>query len=353
MQAQEGQVRLHRCEPDGSWDERIASHPGASIFHTSSWARVLRDTYGYEQFYFTNDQSRPPAAVAFCEIDSGLTGRRGIALPFTDECALLPSADLTFKTLFEFAQGLGKERNWRSLEVRGLPAFSEIGISEETASSLSFYGHLLDLSPGPEAIFKTLHSSTQRAIRKAEKSPVKVEIASDEKAMAEYFALHCLTRRKHGVPPQPFSFFEQIQRQMIAAGKGFIALARLDDRAIAGAVFFRFGTAASYKYGASDAEFDAVRPNNIVMWKAIQHLCEQAAETLDFGRTSKYNEGLRRYKLNWGSQERTIHYMKWNLRRETFVRESDHSSGWQNHFFRHCPIAVSRLVGRLLYRHIA
>ena len=34
------------------WDAQLARCPGASFFHGSAWARVLRDTYAYEPAYF-------------------------------------------------------------------------------------------------------------------------------------------------------------------------------------------------------------------------------------------------------------------------------------------------------------
>jgi len=34
--------------------------------------------------------------------------------------------------------------------------------------------------------------------------------------MGEYYRLHCLTRKRHGLPPQPTGFFQKIQEHIIA-----------------------------------------------------------------------------------------------------------------------------------------
>lgn len=69
------------------WDEMVIGLPNFSFFHSAAWAKVLVETYGYAPNYFvakgTNDLR---ALLPVMEVDSWLTGRRGIALPFTDDC---------------------------------------------------------------------------------------------------------------------------------------------------------------------------------------------------------------------------------------------------------------------------
>ena len=35
------------------WDDLISGHQDSTIFHTSSWARVMAESYGYSLLYFT------------------------------------------------------------------------------------------------------------------------------------------------------------------------------------------------------------------------------------------------------------------------------------------------------------
>ena len=69
------------------WDELLLTQPESTFFHSSHWARVLYDTYGYKPLYFTvRDNDKLSALVPVMEIDSFLTGKRGVSLPFTDFC---------------------------------------------------------------------------------------------------------------------------------------------------------------------------------------------------------------------------------------------------------------------------
>jgi CelD/BcsL family acetyltransferase involved in cellulose biosynthesis len=122
---------------------------------------------------------------------------------------------------------------------------------------------------------------------------------------------------------------------------------------VAGAIFFHFGKTAIFKFGASDDSFHKLRVNNLVIWQAIKWHVQQGFSMLDFGRTSLGNEGLRRFKLSWGTEERLIDYVRYNRRTDSFVRVRDRSSGWHNHVIKMLPDCSTRLIGTALYKHIA
>jgi hypothetical protein len=62
---------------------------------------------------------------------------------------------------------------------------------------------------------------------------------------------------------------------------------------------------------------------------------------------------LRRFKLNLGAVERRIEYVKFDLRAERFVVETDAIAGWHNRVFRALPVFLSRRAGEWLYKHWA
>ena len=193
----------------------------------------------------------------------------------------------------------------------------------------------------------------RRAIRKAEKSGVTVTVSQGLEAIKVFYLLQCKTRRKHGLPPQPFAFFQNIFQQILSKNLGMIAIASFQQRPVAASVYFQLGARAVYKYGASDKAFQHLRGANLVMWEAIKWHARHGAKTLHLGRTSIKNEGLRRFKLGWGAGEHKIEYVKYNLRESRFVTETDESTGWYNRTFNVLPMGLSRLIGAVLYRHYA
>jgi hypothetical protein len=343
-------VKLVNPLEDANWDERLLSQPGYSFFHSSAWARVMWQTYGYEPVYLSVfDGNRLAALLPVMEASSWLKGRRGISLPFTDVCELFDEDGLVQSALLPEAIKLGEQRGWKYLEVRG---------NREQFAGAPAWGqyvtHEMNLCRDADQQFENCDPAVRRAIRKGEREGVKVEIVRTAAAMAEFYRLHCYTRRKHGLPPQSFTFFENIYQYIIARSLGFICLARWQGQVIAGAIFFNIGTRALYKYGASDLRHLGLRGNNLVIWEAIKWFGQHGYKTLHFGRTDLPQEGLRRFKCGWGATERTIDYIRYDFRRHEFVgKDMQQQTLWANRMFQTLPVGVGRLIGKLAYRHMA
>jgi Acetyltransferase (GNAT) domain len=343
-------LEIQRINPVGyaSWNALIASQPKHSFFHTAEWAKVLADSYGYTPVYFAAGKTDVHSILPLMEVDSWLTGRRGIGLPFTDACGPLCPDAATLQKLFQGAVEFGKIRNWKYIECRGgRELFGKV------PASLLFYGHELDLTAGEDGLFSRLESPVRRAIRKAEKSGVTVEILQSVEAVRIFYSLQCQTRKKHGLPPQPFKFFLNIHRHILSQDKGMVVLARHHGRPIAASVYVNLGDRAIFKYGASDEVFQDLRGGNLVMWAAIKEFVRRGAKHLDLGRTSSGNEGLRKFKLGWGAGEHTIEYVKYDLQKNEFVAGVDETSGWHTRIFRRLPMRLSRAIGAGLYKHWA
>jgi hypothetical protein len=326
------------------WDAPLTRRPDFSFFHGAAWTRVLVETYGFTPVWQAGEQSLLP----LMEVDSWLTGRRGIALPFTDECEPLGESPDEFRRLFEGAVAWGRQRGWKSIELRGGRKFFP-----DAPASLTFYRHQLDLTAGEARLFGNLDGSARQAVRKAEKDGLAVEISQSEEAVRAFYGLQCLTRKRHGLPPQPLNFFLNVWRRVVSQNQGVVVLAGRGKAKVAGAVFFFLGGRAIYKYGASDLRWQHLRPNNLVMWEGIRWLARNGSTSLSLGKTSLQNEGLRKFKRNLGAVEQPFDYVKFNLRRNRFEVETDRIAGWHNRVFQSLPVFLSRWAGELLYKHCA
>ena len=335
-----------RC---ADWDSMVTAHPAYSFFQCAAWAAILQRAYGFKPVYFTADAPGGGSTLLpLMEVDSWLTGRRGIALPYSDDCAPLYSDPDAARSLIQTALNFGRSRRWKSVEFRGGRE-----LFGDAPASLSYYGHSVNLEPDEDRVFARLESSVRRAIRKAEKSAMTVSISRDLTDMKTFYWLQCLTRRKHGLPPQPFNFFRIIHEEILSRNLGMVVVARFGDRPIAASIYFRLGARAIYKYGASDESFHHLRGPNLVMWAAIKWLARQGAKSLHLGRTSLGNEGLRRFKLGWGADEQKIEYLKFDLLGGAFVTQPDETTGWHNRVFRALPVSISQRIGAVVYRHCA
>jgi Acetyltransferase (GNAT) domain len=349
-QPSEESLQMRICDPvhNPGWDHLVALHRDAGCFHTSAWAKVLHQTYNHHPFYLRFSRGRRLAAlIPLMEVRSRFTGCRGVCLPFSDVCEPLifdsEALDLVRDRLVRFA----RERGWRHLEIRGGKSFQST-----SDSATKFYGHTLDLRHRVEELANRFDGAVRRAIRKAERSDISALAVRNRQAIDDFYRLHVQTRRRHGLPPQPASFFQNIYEHIIKPGLGFIVVARRGSRPIAAAVFFRFGKNAVYKYGASDKRFQEFRANNLAMWQGIQLLARTGVEKLHFGRTDCENDGLRRFKLSWDTQEETIDYFRVDPSGRPCLTPVRRDAGLHKRIFGRLPLMFNRLAGSILYPHL-
>lgn len=346
-----GGSALSVADPRGipGWNRLCEAHPDGSVFHSTRWLNVLAETYNLAPSgAILGEGSQPAALFPFFEV-SRFGARKAVCLPFTDFCEPLvwDSAGAEEAIGSELLK-LGKARRWTRLEVRGGKA-----LAAGQLSALEFYGHVLDLTPGETRLFAGFEPGVRQAIRKAEREGVKVEISAAAEAVKEYYTLHCRTRKRHGLPPQPYRLFRKIHEHLIEKGGGMTVVARYQEKPVAGGMFMSLGTKGLFKFGASDRRFQSLRANDLVMWTAIRELAGNGLASLHFGRTSLSNEGLRRFKLGWGATESRIRYLTYDFLKSAFVVSRDRAFGWHNRLFRAMPMWVARMAGSLLYKRFA
>lgn len=321
--------------------------------------RVLHESYGYKPCCFASlgrselaalplEQDGFSALLPMMEVSSILTGRRGVSLPFTDFCEALGASGHDFQPLVEHSLEHAGERSWGHVEFRG-----SAGIPAAAPAAARHLAHRLDLGKEPDELWHGLSSAARRSIRKARDSGVVVSTGHDEAAMRVFFRLHCLTRKRHGVPPQPYAFFSNIRRYLLEQGLASILLASdKGGNAVAAAVFLHFGKHVIYKFGASDIASQHLRANHLLMWEAIERFSGEGMRELHMGRTETDHPGLRRYKLAWGAREEELAYYRYSPKNGGFIAGGKPGSGWTQKVFRRVPVPVSRMIGTMAYRHI-
>jgi len=340
------QVRIFDPVQQPGWDQLIALHRDAGCFHSSAWAKVLYQSYGHRPFYLHFSRGgRLVALIPLMEVRSPFTGCRGVCLPFSDMCEPLIFEPEALGFIRERLLHLAQQRRWTHFEIRGGKSFQPTA-----GTATKFWAHALTLHSEPQKLLVGFASSVRRAIRKAERNGVSATASHSRQSVGDFYQLHVQTRRRHGLPPQPASFFLNIYEQIIKPGLGFTVLAQRGYRRIAAAIFFHFGKNALYKYGASDNRFQEFRASNLVMWQGIQFLARQGAERLHLGRTDCENDGLRRFKLSWGTEEEALNYFRVDPSGREYAAR--HDSTFHKRIFYRLPLAFNRLAGSMIYPHL-
>jgi hypothetical protein len=339
---------------DHRWTEFVDRHPKASVFHGMGWLEALRRTYGYEPVAYSTTpptSARLANGVVFCRVDSWLTGRRLVSLPFTDHCEPLvddPADRANLVTaLTQAVSDDSRSRRLKYIEIRS-PRSDSWDPAAAKAGSFAF--HCLDLEPPTAEIYARTHKSTiQRKIQRGTREGLCYESGNSEALLKKFYGLVLMTRRRHQLPPQPVQWFRNLAACM--RNQLTIRVASKDGRPIAGILTLEYRDTMVYKYGCSNARYHNLGGMPFLFWKAIEEAKELGLRRFDLGRSDRNNTGLITFKERWGASPSDLTYVRY-----TAPRSQVTAGGFPPHALRRIfawmPDRLLTTTGTLLYRHI-
>jgi len=348
---------VYRLDPrtDPRWAAFVESHPRASIFHSSSWLEALSRTYAYKPVVWTTSPEGMPlrTGIVFCEVDSWLTGRRLVSLPFSDHCEPLIDREEDLPTFAKALENEVPRRKWRYIEIRPLANFPLMTALNHT--TVLYHFHQLDLEPDLGTLFRNFHrDSIQRKIRRAEREGLRYEEGASEVLLDRFYRIFRMTRARHNVPPQPRRWFRNLMNCFGDALK--IRVAYKNDQPIAAMITLRHKDTMVYKYGGSDSRFSACGGVHLLYWQSIQDAKNAGLRSFDLGRTDAGQDGLVTFKNRWGAARSTLTYSRYApTQTSTHVFDlpiRDWKSRAAKVVLSHLPDRVLPLIGSVLYKHV-
>lgn len=345
-------MEIYTLDPlfDRRWGDLVAWHPRASVFHQRGWLQALAHTYGYRPLAVTSSPPDRPLidGIAFCEIESWITGARLVSLPFSDHAEPLLDETGAGLELSEWVPAEHHKHGWRYIEMR------PISLDAERWSVLHrsqlFWVHSLDLVPSTAQLFQNLHKgSMQRRIRHAEREHLKYERGRSNELLADFYKLLIMTRRRHRLLPQPREWFHNLITEFGSHAE--IRLAKKEDQPVAAVFTLRHRDTVVYKYGCSDERFHHLGGMPLLFWRMIEESKQDGVETIDLGRTDINNIGLVDFKDRLGAKRTRIAYFRYPMGEGPRLVESA-SRGVLGRLFSVLPDSISAGVGGLIYRHV-
>lgn len=349
-------VRVIDPLEDHRWEDLVRRHPRASLFHSSGWLRALARTYGYKPVAYVigGREETLAGGIVFCEIDSWLTGRRLVSLPFSDHCEPLLGSQADDDAIARALENQPKPQPWRYIEMRPLHSSFEL-FPRRQASAVPYTLHLLDLTPDLETIFRNCHkNSTQRKILRADREGLEYCENSGEQYLDAFYRLHAITRQRHRRPPQPREWFINLIHGFGEALKIRVALHQ--GQAVAAVLTIRHKDTLVYKYGGSDPSFNHLGSMHLLLWAAITEAKNAGLRCFDFGRTESGQDGLITFKKRWGTKQTHLLYSRYSFSENPShmfeVSGSDWKSSVAKYLLAHLEPNLLSLVGQALYRHV-
>ena len=345
----------HLTLTDRHWSTLIEQQVKETFYYKQAWLDLLTNLYGFTVIPLTTTDTTGQITgfLPLCSMESPLTGRRLVALPFSDHCPLLATDDASTHALLDQAVYLAQDQKVRYLELR-TGNDDVLARRPDLIEGNLYVRWLLPLATSPDTLWSGLRKPVQHQIKKSRKLGVQVRMAHHREDMEYYYRLHLQTRcRKHGMPAQPRQYFFALWDTFASEGAIQLLLAEYQERVIAAMILFASGTTVRYVYGASDEQYLHLAPNNLLMWTAITWSCNQGYRTLDLGRTARDNQGLMEFKRRWGAIQEPLPYYYYPHIAGLAATPED---SWKYQLLTACwkrlPLTIAGALGGHLYKHL-
>ena len=331
------------------WDSFVQSHPLGSIFHHSSWIKVLTSTYKYKPILVAFENPKTgniEGIIPFNLIYSLITGKRLVSLPFTSYCEILmPESQI--RGSLEFI--LNKYKNINYLELKLLSESNHI--LTDYVPTNKFCTHILDLNPQLDDIFKSFHStSIRQRVKRARRDQLTYRLAEDERDLKKFYELETSVRGKKGLPPSPYRFYLNIWKHLRPHNYVYLPVVEYDNKIIAAAIVLKFKKKYYLEYSASDSRYLKYSPNQFLIWETISMAHKNGADSFDFGRSSFTNKSLIDFKERWATQRIPLIYYYYpksaNNNEDGFTRKMLEMIN------KKMPNFLLKIEGNLLYPHL-
>ncbi len=233
-----------------------------------------------------------------------------------------------------------------NLEIRGIKAPAPWSTDD------SFEQWSLDLTRPFAEVQRAADRNFRRQVKRATSEAFKIEHGDSDAMLRRFYAIQLETRRRLGVPPQPFRFFSLV-REVFAPSHGLeIWLASSAGCDQAAVVVLRDGPMLYAKWSARAAE-SAAGASHLLFFSILEHHAGKAT-SLDLGRTDTRNTGLARFKAEMGAKPVPLPYSYFpRAPRHTSAEDPDRAGSRLTRIWRRVPLPVTRAVGAIAYRYLA
>jgi CelD/BcsL family acetyltransferase involved in cellulose biosynthesis len=342
----------------GGWNAMVAQHPMGNVFQHTAYGRMLLATFKHIEPYYlslVNAAGAIKGGLGIYLVKSWLTHNRLVALPFAFYSDPMVGSSDELKMVFEGIVRLFRRTRARYVEIK---AHRSIPLLIEADKMTPVYYHktyFLDLADGLDALWDRFHrTGVKQKIRRAESSGIVVRPAAGEADVRTFYGLLTRGRRRLGLPPQNWEYFQNIWRHLVPLKMASFTMAQKDGRTIGALCSFLFQDTMYLAYIGTLEQFQPEGVGQALWWDALQNAARDGCRYVDLGKTSPHDEGLITYKTRWNAVEQEVpsFYYPCPTRSAMYYDASSKSHQWARKAWKAMPTVVARLAARAAYRHI-
>jgi CelD/BcsL family acetyltransferase involved in cellulose biosynthesis len=354
---------------DPRWEAFVLGHPEATVYHHPAWLSALHREYGQRTLFLSCEDADGSLRGVFpllytrgLPFSRGpLTGARLASLPRTPLAGPLALDSPALSALVREAQRRSGDASVR-LQIKAQSADLAHDLSGIVKKPWR-HSYVVPLSGQPGQPYQIPgsqnRSSIKRAINKAIAAGVRTRAAETEDDLRIWYRMYLETMRRNFVPARPYRFFLALWQMMRPKGMMRLLLAEQQTpsgaRIVGGHIFFSFAATVTYAFGASREEDFALRPNDIIMGRAINDASEAGYRFVDLGEVPDGDDNLARFKTKWGAEPvRLYRYYSKDFPDTEFNSDTEKSSVTvvAGKIWTTLPLSLTAWVGDRLYAYL-
>jgi FemAB-related protein (PEP-CTERM system-associated) len=338
-------VTIEPCSDEAAWDAYIHRHPDASGYHLWGWRRLFEGVFGHRAVYLAATTAGTIHGVLpLVAFHSLLFGRFMVSLPFVNYGGVVSDSDDVAAALVSEAGRRARATAARHIELRHTARrFPELAAKTHKVAML------LPLPASKEALWSALDRKVRNQVRKAEKSGLVAEVGGAA-LLNDFYDVFARNMRDLGTPVYSRRLFETVLATF--PDRAQVVVVRLDSRAVAAAVTWRWRDRVEVPWASSLREFNSLAPNNLLYWTILQAAIDNGATSMDFGRSTP-NEGTFHFKRQWGAEPMQL-YWEYDLATAELPDQSPKNRRFALavEVWRRLPVAVANTAGPWIVRSI-
>lgn len=258
------------------WQDHSGKFPQASFFHTLEWLQVLRMGFPHVEvklYVILNEQDK---IIGLLPVELAQKG------PFKLGGSPLPGLFTPYQgpLLLESSNAVLKKVPVRAAEMLKVHYFAlsfppddqnGMPLGEDSANWEVKKTLLLDLTKGPEELWKNFKAQTRNKVRQAERQGVEIyEAESLDSWLEDYYVMHkAVYSRQKMKPPAKPAFYQALWDHLYGKEQLKVILAKHEGKTIAGGIFPIYKDTLYFLDGASFREYQKLRANNLIQWHII------------------------------------------------------------------------------------
>lgn len=342
-------IEIDPCR-EPAWNLFIERHPFGLMYHLAEWKNLIENCFGHMKghYFVLKETEEIKAALPVFEVKSWIFGDRLVSIPYATLCDPLVSGRNEYELLLGAVKDLSRNLKSTYIEIRAL---NSSGFIDQQKAGSSFKCHYLNLETDRRTIEQNFHHSLRQKLRKVGRSNLKMRTGENESDLQEFYRLNIMTRRRLGLPPQPFKFFRVLWK-IFYPGKIRMLIAEHQNKAIAAVILFIFKDRVSAEFTATDWNYIKMNPVHFLYWEIIKWAQASGYKIFDLGRTDVGNEGLMSFKNSWGMQMVDIPQYFYPDGKKTPIIEGSSIHKIAENIFRKSPDFAAKILGNICYAHL-